>query len=196
MAMTIHCDIVSAEAELFSGRAKLIVANGTQGDLGVTYGHAPLLTSLEPGPVRIVQDNGEEIIFYVSGGFLEVQPNVVSILADTAMRAGDLDEAAALEAQKHAQQAMLNQSADVDYSRAAAQLAAASAQRFGFWNRGDWSYFSGQKKLNAKNNVVASMEGLECSKRIIHFLAQNNIVLHQKVPGTAWGPEGDLFNFV
>ena len=128
MAMTIHCDIVSAEAELFSGRAKLIVANGTQGDLGVTYGHAPLLTSLEPGPVRIVQDNGEEIIFYVSGGFLEVQPNVVSILADTAMRAGDLDEAAALEAQKHAQQAMLNQSADVDYSRAAAQLAAASAQ--------------------------------------------------------------------
>ena len=124
MAMTIHCDIVSAEAELFSGRAKLIVANGTQGDLGVTYGHAPLLTSLEPGPVRIVQDNGEEIIF----GFLEVQPNVVSILADTAMRAGDLDEAAALEAQKHAQQAMLNQSADVDYSRAAAQLAAASAQ--------------------------------------------------------------------
>ena len=94
----------------------------------MTYGHAPLLTSLEPGPVRIVQDNGEEIIFYVSGGFLEVQPNVVSILADTAMRAGDLDEAAALEAQKHAQQAMLNQSADVDYSRAAAQLAAASAQ--------------------------------------------------------------------
>jgi F-type H+-transporting ATPase subunit epsilon len=126
--MTIHCDIVSAEEEIFSGRAKLIVANGIQGDLGVTYGHAPLLTSLEPGPVRLVLDNGEEQVYYVSGGYLEVQPNVVSILADTALRADDLDEAAALEAQKQAQQAMLNQSADVDYSRAAAQLAAATAQ--------------------------------------------------------------------
>lgn len=128
MAMTIHCDIVSAEEEIFSGRAKLIVANGIQGDLGVTYGHAPLLTSLEPGPVRIVLDNGEEQVYYVSGGYLEVQPNVVSILADTALRADDLDEAAALEAQKEAQHAMTNQSADVDYSRAAAQLAAATAQ--------------------------------------------------------------------
>ena len=128
MAMTIHCDIVSAEEEIFSGRAKLIVANGIQGDLGVTYGHAPLLTSLEPGPVRVVMDNGEEQVYYVSGGYLEVQPNVVSILADTALRADDLDEAAALEAQKQAQQDMLNQSADIDYSRAAAQLAAATAQ--------------------------------------------------------------------
>ncbi|MAY40028.1 MULTISPECIES: F0F1 ATP synthase subunit epsilon [Spongiibacter] len=128
MAMTIHCDIVSAEEEIFSGRAKLIVANGIQGDLGVTYGHAPLLTSLEPGPVRIVMDSGEEQVYYVSGGYLEVQPNVVSILADTALRADDLDEAAALEAQKQAQQDMLNQSADIDYSRAAAQLAAATAQ--------------------------------------------------------------------
>jgi F-type H+-transporting ATPase subunit epsilon len=126
--MTIHCDIVSAEEEIFSGRAKLIVANGIQGDLGVTYGHAPLLTSLEPGPVRIVLDNGEEQVYYVSGGYLEVQPNVVSILADTALRADDLDEAAALEAQKEAQHAMTNQSADIDYSRAAAQLAAATAQ--------------------------------------------------------------------
>ena len=128
MAMTIHCDIVSAEEEIFSGRAKLIVANGIQGDLGVTYGHAPLLTSLEPGPVRIVMDSGEEQVYYVSGGYLEVQPNVVSILADTALRADDLDEAAALEAQKQAQQDMLNQSADIDYSRAAARLAAATAQ--------------------------------------------------------------------
>lgn len=127
MAMTIHCDIVSAEAEIFSGRAKLVVANGIQGDLGVTYGHAPLLTSLEPGPVRVVLDSGEEQVYYVSGGYLEVQPNVVSILADTALRAGDLDEASALEAQKEAQQAMLNQNADIDYSRAAAQLASASA---------------------------------------------------------------------
>ncbi|WP_372860791.1 F0F1 ATP synthase subunit epsilon [Spongiibacter sp.] len=128
MAMTIHCDIVSAEEEIFSGRAKLIVANGIQGDLGVTYGHAPLLTSLEPGPVRIVLDSGEEQVYYVSGGYLEVQPNVVSILADAALRADDLDEAAALEAQKQAQHAMTNQSADIDYSRAAAQLAAATAQ--------------------------------------------------------------------
>ncbi|MBU72867.1 F0F1 ATP synthase subunit epsilon [Spongiibacter sp.] len=128
MAMTIHCDIVSAEEEIFSGRAKLIVANGIQGDLGVTYGHAPLLTSLEPGPVRVVMDNGEEQVYYVSGGYLEVQPNVVSILADTALRADDLDEAAALEAQKQAQQDMLNQNADIDYSRAAARLAAATAQ--------------------------------------------------------------------
>lgn len=128
MAMTIHCDIVSAEEEIFSGRAKLIVANGIQGDLGVTYGHAPLLTSLEPGPVRVVMDNGEELVYYVSGGYLEVQPNVVSILADTALRADDLDEAAAMEAQKQAQQDMLNQSADIDYSRAAARLAAATAQ--------------------------------------------------------------------
>ena len=128
MAMTIHCDIVSAEEEIFSGRAKLIVANGIQGDLGVTYGHAPLLTSLEPGPVRIVMDSGEEQVYYVSGGYLEVQPNVVSILADTALRADDLDEAAALEAQKQAQHDMLNQNADIDYSRAAARLAAATAQ--------------------------------------------------------------------
>ncbi|GAB3370568.1 F0F1 ATP synthase subunit epsilon [Spongiibacter taiwanensis] len=128
MAMTIHCDIVSAEEEIYSGRAKLIVANGVQGDLGVTYGHAPLLTSLEPGPVRVVLDSGEELIYYVSGGFLEVQPNVVSILADTALRADDLDEAAALEAQKQAQADMLNQSGDIDYGRAAANLAAASAQ--------------------------------------------------------------------
>ncbi len=128
MSMTIHCDIVSAEEEIFSGRAKLVVANGIQGDLGVTYGHAPLLTSLEPGPVRVVMDSGEEQIYYVSGGYLEVQPNVVSILADTALRANDLDEAAAQEAQKEAQQAMLNQSGEVDYGRAAAQLAAATAQ--------------------------------------------------------------------
>ena len=100
MAMTVHCDIVSAEEAIFSGLVELVVAAGTEGDLGITYGHAPLLTSLEPGPVRIVMDSGEEQVYYVSGGYLEVQPNVVSILADTALRADDLDEAAALEAQK------------------------------------------------------------------------------------------------
>jgi F-type H+-transporting ATPase subunit epsilon len=128
MAMTFHCDIVSAEEELFSGVVRLLVATGTEGDLGVTYGHAPLLTALDPGPVRLVKDNGEEEIFYLSGGHLEVQPHVVTVLADTALRAGDMDEAAALEAKKQAEQALHNQSGEFDYSRAAAQLAEAAAQ--------------------------------------------------------------------
>jgi F-type H+-transporting ATPase subunit epsilon len=126
--MTIHCDIVSAEEAIFSGLVEMVVASGELGDLGVTYGHAPLLTSLQPGPVRIKDQQGEEQVFYVSGGYLEVQPGVVSILADTAIRAHDLDEAAALEAQKEAEHALANQSGDLDYSRAAAELAAAAAQ--------------------------------------------------------------------
>lgn len=128
MAMTIHCDIVSAEEEIFSGLAQMIVATGTLGELGIGYGHAPLLTSLIPGPVRVVLDGGEEFVYYVSGGFLEVQPGVVSILADTAIRAGDMDEAAAMEAQKLAEDALQNQSGEFDYSRAASQLAEAAAQ--------------------------------------------------------------------
>ena len=109
MAMTIHCDIVSAEEEIFSGLVEIIVATGALGDLGISYGHAPLLTSLEPGPIRIKTQAGDEQIFYVSGGYLEVQPGTVSILADTAIRAGDIDEASALEAQKEAEQALSNQ---------------------------------------------------------------------------------------
>ncbi|MDC3332824.1 F0F1 ATP synthase subunit epsilon [bacterium] len=128
MAMTIHCDIVSAEQEIFSGLVEMVIAAGALGDLGVGYGHAPLLTSLEPGPVRVKKQNGEEEVYYVSGGYLEVQPGVVSLLADTAIRADDLDEAAALEAQKEAEQALTNQSGDFDYSRASAQLASAVAQ--------------------------------------------------------------------
>ncbi|HCS27644.1 MAG TPA: F0F1 ATP synthase subunit epsilon [Spongiibacteraceae bacterium] len=128
MAMTIHCDIVSAEEEIFSGLAEMVVAHGSLGDLGISYGHAPLLTSLEPGPVRVIKDGGAEEVYYVSGGYLEVQRGAISILADTAVRAGDLDEASALEAQKAAEHAMHNQSGELDYSRAAAQLAAASAQ--------------------------------------------------------------------
>jgi F-type H+-transporting ATPase subunit epsilon len=128
MAMTLHCDIVSAEQAIFSGLAEMVVAHGTLGDLGIEYGHAPLLTSLDPGPVRVKTQTGEEQVFYVSGGFLEVQPGVVTILADTALRANDLDEAAALEAQREAEQALANQSGDIDYGRAAAQLAAAAAQ--------------------------------------------------------------------
>jgi F-type H+-transporting ATPase subunit epsilon len=128
MAMTIHCDIVSAEQEIFSGLAELVVAAGSLGDLGVSYGHAPLLTDLKPGPVRVITQGGDEEVFYVSGGYLEVQPGLVSILADTALRADDMDEAAALEAQKQAEEDLANQNGEIDYSLASARLAEASAQ--------------------------------------------------------------------
>lgn len=128
MAMTIHCDIVSAEEEIFSGLIEMLVASGEIGELGVSYGHAPLLTSLAPGPVRVVTQGGTEEIYYVSGGFLEVQPGVVSILADTALRAADMDEAAAEDARKEAEHALANQSGEFDYGRASARLAEASAQ--------------------------------------------------------------------
>lgn len=128
MAMTIHCDIVSAEEEIFSGLVEMLVASGEVGELGVSYGHAPLLTSLVPGPVRVITQSGNEEIFYVSGGFLEVQPGVVSILADTALRAADMDEAAAEEARKEAEHALANQSGEFDYGRASARLAEAAAQ--------------------------------------------------------------------
>ncbi|MCL4124938.1 UNVERIFIED_CONTAM: hypothetical protein GTU68_053964, partial [Idotea baltica] len=121
-------DIVSAEQSLFSGLVELVVASGSQGELGIAFGHAPLLTDLKPGPVRVINQEGEEEIYYLSGGFLEVQPNTISILADTALRADDLDEAAALEAKQQAEQDMANQSGEFDYSRAASQLAAAAAQ--------------------------------------------------------------------
>lgn len=128
MAMSVHCDIVSAEENIFSGLVELVVAAGSQGDLGVAPGHAPLLTNLQPGPVRVIKQGGDEEVFYVSGGFIEVQPNTVTILADTAIRAHDLDEAAAEEARRQAQQALANQAGDFDYSRATAELAAAVAQ--------------------------------------------------------------------
>ena len=128
MSMTIHCDIVSAEQEIFSGLVELLVATGSLGELGISYGHAPLLTALVPGPVRIIKQDGDEEIYYVRGGFLEVQPGVVTILADTAIRADDVDEAAAVEAQQQAEHALTNQTGDFDYGRASAQLAEATAQ--------------------------------------------------------------------
>lgn len=128
MATPIHCDIVSAETEIFSGLVELVVAPGVEGELGILYGHAPLLTGIEPGPIRVKKQSGEEEIYYVSGGFMEVQPHAVTVLADTALRAHDMDEAAALEAKKQAEQALHNKSGDIDYSRAAAQLAEAAAQ--------------------------------------------------------------------
>lgn len=128
MAMTIHCDIVSAEEEIFSGLVEMLVATGSLGDLGIGYGHAPLLTGLAPGPVRIKKQDGTEEVYYVSGGFLEVQKNAVTVLADTALRGEDIDEAKALEAQKQAMHDMNNQSSEIDYSLAATRLAETAAQ--------------------------------------------------------------------
>ncbi len=126
MAITFHCDIVSAETEIFSGSVELLVASATEGDVGICYGHAPLLTSLRPGPIRLRKLGGAEEVYYISGGYLEVQPHAVTVLANTALREGDMDESAALEAKRHAEQAIA--SGELDYARAAAQLAEAVAQ--------------------------------------------------------------------
>src|SRR3954454_21713680 len=126
--MTMHCDIVSAEKEIFSGRVTMVIATGTLGELGIMPGHAPLLTGIKPGPVRLRFDNGEEHVFFASGGFLEVQPSTVTVLADTALRADDLDEAAAQQAKEHAERMLQDQSEDFEFSVAAAQLAEAVAR--------------------------------------------------------------------
>jgi F-type H+-transporting ATPase subunit epsilon len=128
MALSVHCDIVSAEQEIFSGLVEMVIAAGSEGDLGIKPGHAALLTALNPGPVRVIKQGGEEEIFFVSSGFLEVQPGLVTILSDSAQRASDMDEAAALEAKKDAEKALANQSGDFDYATAAAQLAEAAAR--------------------------------------------------------------------
>ncbi|HSC67738.1 MAG TPA: F0F1 ATP synthase subunit epsilon [Cellvibrio sp.] len=128
MAMTVQCDIVSAEREIFSGLVEMVITTGSLGEVGIAYGHAPLLTGIKPGPVRLIKQGGAEEIFFVSGGYLEVQPYHVTVLADTALRADDMDEAAALEAQQLAQQQLADQSNEIDFQRAAAQLAEAAAQ--------------------------------------------------------------------
>lgn len=128
MAITVQCDIVSAEEKLFSGLVERLIARGTVGELGIEAGHAALLTPLAPGTVRVVKQNGEEEIVYVSGGYLEVQPNSITLLADTAVRAHNLDEAAALEAKQQAEQAMANKNSEMDYSAALVQMAEAVAQ--------------------------------------------------------------------
>ena len=129
MAMTFHCDIVSAEQEIFSGRVTMLSATGTIGELGIMPGHAPLLTGIRPGPVRLKLDDGEEEVFYASGGFLEVQPGVVTILADTALRADDIDEAAAVEAQQAAERMLSDQTSEIEFSAVASMLAEAMAQQ-------------------------------------------------------------------
>ena len=124
-----HCDIVSAEKEIFSGRVTMLVATGTLGELGILPGHAPLLTGIRPGPVRLTLDDGEEEVFFASGGYLEVQPAVVTVLADTALRADDIDEAATLAAREQAERALSDQAADFNFSLATAQLADAAARQ-------------------------------------------------------------------
>ena len=128
MAMTMHCDIASNEARIFSGRVESLVCTGTLGDMGILPGHAPLLSALIPGPVRLVTQDGEEQIYYVSGGYVEVQPGTVNILADTAIRADDMDEAQAEQAKKDVEAASANRDSEFEYSRAATQLAEAAAQ--------------------------------------------------------------------
>ena len=128
MTHTIRVDIVSAEAEIYSGEATLVVATGELGELGIAPRHAPLITRLKPGHVDVVAANGERQQFYVSGGILEVQPQVVTILADTAVRAADLDEAAALKAKDEAESALSNRGETLDVAEAQAKLAEALAQ--------------------------------------------------------------------
>lgn len=128
MAMTMHVDIVSAEEEIFSGSAEMIFASGVMGELGILPRHAPLLTRLRPGEVRIRTPEGEELFYYISGGMLEVQPHVVTVLADTAVRAKDLDEAAALSAKERAEQDLKDKVSEFEYAKAQAQLAEAVAQ--------------------------------------------------------------------
>ena len=128
MAMILHLDIVSAEAEIFSGVAEMVFAPAMMGEVGILPRHTPLLTVLRPGEVRVKIPDGEEQVFYVSGGILEIQPHVVTILSDTALRAHDVDEAAALEAKQHAEQAMRDRKSDFDYAQAQAELAEAVAQ--------------------------------------------------------------------
>ena len=122
MAMTVQLDVVSAEERIFSGLVESIQVTGSEGELGILPGHIPLLTGIKPGMVRIVKQFGEEHLIYVAGGVLEVQPHTVTVLADVAIRAEDLDEQAALAAQKKAQEAMQHAGADFNYAEAAAQL--------------------------------------------------------------------------
>jgi F-type H+-transporting ATPase subunit epsilon len=128
MAHTIHVDIVSAEGEIFSGEATMVFVPGSQGELGIAPRHAPLLTTLKAGEVRVQQEGQEEHSFYVGGGALEVQPHLVTVLADTAARARDLDEAAAQEAKQRAEEAMRSRSDKMDIAEAQADLARAVAQ--------------------------------------------------------------------
>jgi len=126
---TIHVDVVSAEESIFSGEAEFVALPGEQGELGIYPRHTPLITRIKPGTVRIkIADQAEEVVVFVNGGVLEVQPNAVTVLADTALRGSDLDEAKATEAKRLAEEALANRGADIDYAQAQAELASAIAQ--------------------------------------------------------------------
>jgi len=129
MAMTIHVDVVSAEESIFGGLAEFVVLPGETGELGILPGHTQLMTRIRPGTVRLkLPDRADEELIFVAGGLLEVQPNCVTVLADTAIRGHDLDEAKALEAKKQAEEAMRNRSSELEYAKAEAELASAIAQ--------------------------------------------------------------------
>ena len=124
----IQCNIVSPEGELFSGEIQMLTADGGEGEIAITPRHAPLLTSLKPGPVKLVLEGGEEEVFFASGGFLEVQPGVVTLLTDVAERADDIDAAEAERAKELAERELEDQKSELDYSLAAARLAEAAAR--------------------------------------------------------------------
>ncbi|NML60446.1 F0F1 ATP synthase subunit epsilon [Massilia sp. RP-1-19] len=129
MANTIHVDVVSAEKSIFSGEAEFVALPGEAGELGIYPKHTPLITRIRPGAVRIkVPGQAEEEFVFVAGGILEVQPNAVTVLADTAIRGGDLDEAKALEAKRQAEELMVNRESEIDYAKAQSELATAIAQ--------------------------------------------------------------------
>ncbi len=128
MASTIRCDIVSAEAEIFHGEATLVVATGEQGELGIAPRHAPLITRLKPGKVVVTQPNGEQLDFAISGGILEVQPQVVTILADTAVRAEDIDEASVRAAKEEAERILAGRGEAMEVAEAQQKLAEVTAQ--------------------------------------------------------------------
>jgi F-type H+-transporting ATPase subunit epsilon len=128
MAMTLHVDIVSAESEIFSGTATMVFAPAEMGEVGIAPRHAPLLTRLKPGEVRVQSQGGEEQSFLVSGGMRVVHPHIITVLADTAIRAADIDEAHAMEAKSRAEKLLADRTADIDYAKAQAELAQSMAQ--------------------------------------------------------------------
>jgi len=129
MANTVHIDVVSAEANIFSGEAEFVVAPAGAGEVGIYPNHAPMITNIKPGALRIKQSGEvEETLIFISGGILEVQPGMITVLADTAVRGHDLDEAKAIAAKEAAMEAMKNRSSDIDYAKAQAELAEAIAQ--------------------------------------------------------------------
>jgi F-type H+-transporting ATPase subunit epsilon len=128
MTKTVRCDVVSAHGEVFSGDVAMVFATGVSGELGITPRHAPLITQLKPGPVRVQDANGEEQFFFVGGGIIEVQPHIITILADTAMRGDDLDEAAARAAKAEAERELADRTGEMEVAEAQAKLLEAVAQ--------------------------------------------------------------------